>query len=78
MQPKKKGLSRLYFINANGISHHRDLLDFYEILQSMQDNEIDIFGFNETNLNSQQPSDSEKVRRYFSLYCAPEKIFTYV
>jgi hypothetical protein len=52
MEQKQAGLTRFYFINTNGISHYRELLDFYKILQSMRDNEIDVFGFSETNLDS--------------------------
>jgi hypothetical protein len=55
MEKKQAGLTRFYFINTNGISHYRELLDFYEILQSIRDNEIDVFGFSETNLDSRQP-----------------------
>jgi hypothetical protein len=55
MKDKQKGLNRFYFINTNGISHHQGMLDFYEILQSMKDHDIDIFGFSETNLNTLQP-----------------------
>jgi glutathione peroxidase-family protein len=55
MEKKQAGLTRFYFINTNGISHYRELLDLYEILQSIRDNEIDVFGFSETNLDSRQP-----------------------
>jgi hypothetical protein len=55
MDTKSEGFFRFYFINPNGISHHRHLLDFYEILQSMKDNDIDVHGLSEINLDVQQP-----------------------
>jgi hypothetical protein len=55
MDTKSKGLFRFYFINPNGISHHRHLLDFYEILQSMQDHDIDVYGLSEINLDVHRP-----------------------
>jgi hypothetical protein len=57
MQAKRVGLSRFYFINPNGISYHRNLLDFCEILQSFIDNGIDVCGLSEINLDALlQPS----------------------
>jgi hypothetical protein len=54
-RPKSKGLSRFYYINPNGVSHHRDLLDFCEILQSLRDTGTDVFGLAETNLDTRKP-----------------------
>jgi hypothetical protein len=56
VQAKRVGLSRFYFINPNGISCHRNLLDFCEILQSFVDNDIDVCGLSEINLDALQPS----------------------
>jgi hypothetical protein len=61
MHQNQTGLSRFYFINPNGISHHRGFLDFYEILQSLKDNEIDVFGFSETNLDVRQPEVRKQI-----------------
>lgn len=55
MHQKQAGLSHFYFINPNGISHHPGFLNFYEILQSLKDNAIDVFGFSETILDVRQP-----------------------
>jgi hypothetical protein len=43
-------------INPNGISYHRNLLDFCEILRSFIDNDIGICGLSEINLDVLQPS----------------------
>jgi hypothetical protein len=61
MHQKQKGLSRFYFINPNGISHQRGFLDFYEILQSLKDNEIDVFGLSKTNLDVRQPEVRKQI-----------------
>jgi hypothetical protein len=55
MQQKKPGYSRAYFINPSGISYHRGLLDFAEILQSLRDNDIDVFGLSEMNVDVRKP-----------------------
>jgi hypothetical protein len=52
VQAKRVGLSRFYFISFNGISYHRNLLDFCEILQSFIDNDIDVYGLSEINLDA--------------------------
>jgi hypothetical protein len=59
MQTKEPGYSRTYFINPSGISYYRGLLDFAEILQSFRDNDIDVFGLSEINLDVRKP----KVRK---------------
>jgi hypothetical protein len=55
MREKEEGLSRFYWINPNGISYQRGLLDFQEILQSLRDNHIDGYGLPEINLDGLQP-----------------------
>lgn len=49
--PHKKHMSRICYINANGLkTEHSDKLQ--EITTYMAENEIDIFGITETNLNT--------------------------
>jgi hypothetical protein len=56
MQVKSAGLSRFYFVNPNGISCNRNLLDFCDILQNFLDNDIDVCGLSEINLDTLQLS----------------------
>ena len=55
MTAKAEGLSRFYFINPNGIRYQQGLVDFYEILQSLRDNSIDVYRLPETNLDRLNP-----------------------
>ena len=51
MLEKLANLCRFYFVNINGISSAQDFLAFQEILSSLQENGVDIFGLSETNLD---------------------------
>ena len=55
MTAKAEGLSRFYFINPNGIHYQQGLVDFYEILQSLRDNSIDVYRLHEINLDRLNP-----------------------
>jgi hypothetical protein len=48
---KRPGYVRLFWCNPNGISHHRELLNFKEIISSMRDADTSLFGLPETNLD---------------------------
>jgi hypothetical protein len=54
-RPKTPGYDRLFWCNPNGISPHRDLLDFQEIARSMRDAQTDLFGLPEPNLDWLRP-----------------------
>jgi hypothetical protein len=59
-RPKTPGYDRLFWCNPNGISHHRDLLDFQEISRSMRDADTDRFGLAEPNLDWLRPEIRKK------------------
>jgi hypothetical protein len=60
------GYSRVYFINPSRVSHHRDLLDFCEILHSLRAIDTDIFGLPESNLDTLKPAIRARLERICS------------
>ena len=49
--PNKNNITRIFYINANGFkTEHSDKLQ--EITSYMSENEIDIFGISETNIDT--------------------------
>jgi hypothetical protein len=60
---KTPGYSRVYFINPSGTSHHRDLLDFCEILHILRSIETYIFGLPQSNLDTLKPTIRARLER---------------
>ena len=51
MDLKLQDFCRVYFVNVNGISAANEFLAFQDALESLRANQVDIFGFSETNLD---------------------------
>jgi hypothetical protein len=76
MTTKRDGFDRYYFINPNGVSHHRDMLDFSKILSSLRSNEVDIFGLSETNLDFLQPDIRKRCETLLNDFYQPGMLAT--
>jgi hypothetical protein len=57
---KTTGFNRFYYIYPNGISYYCDFLDFCEILRSLRDIEVDVFGLPEIHLDLMKPDIHQK------------------
>ena len=66
--PKPPNTTRLLDLNINGLHRAEDYQDILEIGQALKMNSIDLWAFQETNLDWQSNARSKIVERFRQVY----------